>query len=136
MIVILFHCAIKKIGGVDSENYVILVAFSQGGQELHHALQYLTPKEKARLVIGAFGTATFINDPDVAYCHNFIHTKDPIPFVADTINYVKAGFGLLTNVSFISGPESIFGAHRFENDTYQRGLEYFHDDLIEMRIIK
>jgi RHS repeat-associated protein len=128
--------SIEAIGGVNSEYYVILIAFSQGGQEVHHAMQYLSPEEKARIAVIPLGTAKIILDKQTAFCHNYIDSKDMITLVADPINFLATKLGLIRNVTILESKEKELFTHRFGSDTYQGALRDAKLDLIDKGIIK
>lgn len=97
--------SINNVGGPGSDGIVKIDAHSQGGIILNLALQHLTPAEKSMLCVSTYGSGTLIQPHGLKSCVNYVSTRDPIPFIGDTIGYIAATMGLRPEVKFLKPQE-------------------------------
>ncbi len=97
---------------------VNIIAESQGAAALDQALKRISPADQARLNIITFGAAKLINNNYVYGCKNYVHRRDPVPFLADTVGYFKALCGLQKDVHFIGK----WGTPTFKEHSLSNGL--------------
>lgn len=126
--------AIHEVGGVDGGGMVVLVAFSQGGQVLSNAIEFLNSDERSILYVGTFGSATIINDTKgLAYVHNYIAWNDLVSQSAIALDapleYANAVLGNLSYVTWLKPVEQYPIDHRFQSKTYRAGQEDFAQDM-------
>lgn len=74
----------------NAHDKVIVSAHSQGALIVACALEYLTPEELSKLHIRTYGGASMILNNQVASCHNYVCSSDPVPFITDPIKIIYA----------------------------------------------
>lgn len=94
--------SINQVGGVGGSGIVKVDAHSQGGLVLNLALQHLTSAEKSMLCVSTYGSGALIQPHGLKNCVNYVSTRDPVPFIGDTIGYIAACMGLRPDVKFLT----------------------------------